>query len=203
MNSYLISSSSARPLEISPESLKRILTYFQVMPGFLDFLYVYGNPSGMDPELKFSSFRTDAITAEPRRGLVIDALNRSGRRFQVCYTLKSAEELVDEEVEIDKGNEKETTDKAWKIRHGIFHHQFDVGKGTQLWILGDQKLKLWDLSTSEIGKFNNHGKYLRSFSTFSQSFKTSLEMHLLYSQWASVGWRWYICTSEERAHRLV
>jgi hypothetical protein len=44
-----------------------------------------------------------------------------------------------------KGNEtdlKSTRHKKWKIRHGAFHHLFDVVKGTHFWILGDQKKSL-------------------------------------------------------------
>jgi hypothetical protein len=164
------------------------------MPGFLDFLYVFGNTNGMDPELKFSGFRADIVLTEPRKGLVIDAMNRSGQRFQMCYTLKGLE------LQGYETDPTSTRDKKWKIRHGTFHHQFDVVKGTQLWILGDQKQTLWNLSA---GQLNMSRKYPNSFSTFEQSFKTSLDMHLTYCQWASLDWRWYICTSEDSTHRLV
>ena len=162
------------------------------MPGFLDFLYIFGNPTGMDPELKFSGFRTHSVLSGPHKGLAIDAMNRSGLRYQMCYTLKGIERK-------DDGKEA-GAGRMWKIRHGAFHHQFDVVKGTQLWILGDQKLTLWNLGS---GQLHGERKYPKHFSTFAQRFKTSLDMHLSYCQWAALDWRWYICSSEDRAHQLV
>jgi len=58
------------------------------MPEFLEFLYVFGNWDGLDPELSFSGFRSDTVLSTPSRHLSISGLNRSRLRYQLCYSLK-------------------------------------------------------------------------------------------------------------------
>lgn len=154
---------------------------------FLEFLDVYGSPSAVDRELRFSSFRTETCLADADPGNVIDGLRRSGRRYQMCYNLKS--------VAFKKGNEQ-----LWKIRQSAFHHQLDVGSGTQLWIFGDPHAAIKERIGNSVSDQRNH---LSKFDTVAHSFKTSLDVHLDIGRWSMTGWRRYIAFLEERVEELV
>ncbi|KZL78222.1 hypothetical protein CT0861_07799 [Colletotrichum tofieldiae] len=165
--------------------LLRLMDFYQVMPQFLDFLHVYASHHGRDRELRFSGFRTDKTLVNPISGTAIHELGRSGRRYQLCFNLKTV-------------SLKEQGD--WKIRQAVFHHQFDVGQGTQLWIIGDPHAAL-KRHTAEL--FPEGKVYPTNFSTVQQGFKSSLEVHLDFAQWATSEWRWHILHLEERAEELT
>jgi hypothetical protein len=193
--SFLYTESSARPLRLTLNCCLRMLSYFQVMPSILDFLYVYGAKRGEDPELRFSGFKAEKTLTNPDPDLTIPALNRSGLGFQMCYNLKS--------VWVKDKNETEgvIVNTSWKIRQAVIHHQFDLVKSTQLWILGDPRGSMHELMEHQ---FNEQSRENASkFESFSQSFKTSLDVHVTYARWAAEGWRWHVQWLEETIQRLV
>ncbi|KAK2061269.1 hypothetical protein LY76DRAFT_673542 [Colletotrichum caudatum] len=160
--------------------LLRLISFYQIMPQFSDFLHVYASRHGEDRELRFSGFRTDRVLANPVNGTVIPELGRSGRRYQLCFNLKTAAP-------------KERGD--WKIRQAVLHHQFDLGQGTQLWVIGDPHAAL---KSRIAGLFREGNTYPSSFSTVREGFRSSLEVHLDFAQWATSEWRWHILYLEEK-----
>ncbi|KAK1977648.1 hypothetical protein LZ30DRAFT_251940 [Colletotrichum cereale] len=165
--------------------LLRLMTFYQIMPQFSDFLHVYASHHGRDRELRFSGFRTDKVLENPVNGTVIPELGRSGRRYQLCFNLKT--------VSL-KGH------GDWKIRQAVLHHQFDLGQGTQLWIIGDPHATLKDRIA---GLFPERKTYPTSFSTVQEGFGSSLEVHLDFAQWATSDWRWHILYLEEKAEEFT
>jgi hypothetical protein len=153
---------------------------------------VFSSRDGIDAELKFSGFRSDMTISDPYPGLASDTLNRSGQRYQMCYNLKGLGEVNKDNSLLRK--------KESKIRNATFYHQFDVITGNQLWIFGDQKLALQRLTGQYL---NDNETYPERFGTFEQSFKTSLDMHLVYCRWASQHWRWHLSSLEENVQRVV
>ncbi|KAK7953296.1 hypothetical protein PG996_014187 [Apiospora saccharicola] len=187
----LVNDSVTHPLKISLKSLQRLLAYHQVSPLFLDFLDVYGSQWAKDRELRFSSFRTETCLINSEAGSIVDGLRRSGRRYQVFYNLKSVSEKP--------GNAQSGIELSWKIRQSAFHHQFDVGTGTQLWIFGDPHEAIKERISNLIPEQRNH---LPKFDTVPASFKTSLDVHLDIGHWSMTGWRRYIAYLEERVEKL-
>ncbi|CAJ2504351.1 Uu.00g117450.m01.CDS01 [Anthostomella pinea] len=183
---FLVAAGSTQPLELTPAALQRILSYFQVMPSILNFLYAYGGRNGDDRELRFSGFRTEKTLADPNPGLVLDALNRSGKRYQMCYNLKTVAVK-----DIDKSN---LINMSWKIRQASVYHQFDVEKGTQSWIIGDPLETMNGLVREHIHEERSHA---HRFGTIHQAFRTSIETHMVFTRWACEEWRWHIESSEE------
>ncbi|KAI1339832.1 hypothetical protein F5Y15DRAFT_415751 [Xylariaceae sp. FL0016] len=182
---FLITAGSIEPLELTPKTLQQILSYLQVMPAILDFLYCFGGRDGEDRELRFSGFRTEKTMARPNSGLVLNALNRSGKRFQMCYNLKT--------VAVKEVDHNSLIDMTWKIRQAVIHHQFDIETGTQSWVIADPLGTMEELTREHIhGERNQADK----FGTFIQSFQTSLETHLTFAGWAVEEWRWHIESSE-------
>ncbi|KAK1495486.1 hypothetical protein CTAM01_08615 [Colletotrichum tamarilloi] len=182
---FLCAESAIGPLEISAMMLFQLLSFYQVMLHFLDFLYVYASLHGDDKELHFSGFRTQKTLINPLPATILPELGRSGRQYQLCYNLKTA---------VDKGSD------GWKTRQAAIHHQFDIGQNTQLWIIGDPRSSIKKI----IGELypENH-VYPTSFSTFQQSFKSSMDVHLALASWATSEWRWNIRFLEERAEILT
>lgn len=162
------------------------------MPSVLDFLYVFGARRGDDSEIRFGGFRAEKTLTNPEPALVIDALGRSGQRFQLCYNLKSV--LVQDRTPADDQKPK------WMIRQATVHHQLDVVTGNQLWIMGDPKAYLFKLMREHLHGQKDHSQ---KFGSFAQSFASSLDIHVAYAQWASEGWRWYIRSLDEDIQRLV
>ncbi|KAK1579744.1 uncharacterized protein LY79DRAFT_563307 [Colletotrichum navitas] len=173
------------PLELSETMQLRLMTFYQIMPQFSDFLLVYASDHGRDRELRFSGFRTDKVLANPVHGTVIPELGRSGRRYQLCFNLKTA---------ALKGRED------WKIRQAVLHHQFDLGQGTQLWVIGDPHATL---KSRIAALFREGNTYPTSFGTVEEGFRSSLEVHLDFARWATSEWRWHILYLEKKAEEFT
>ncbi|KAK1751005.1 hypothetical protein QBC47DRAFT_351783 [Echria macrotheca] len=190
---FLPTASSVDPLEITPAALKRLLAYFQVFPSVLDFLYTFGPKNGGEREsTHFSGFRTEKTFRNIQPALEIPALGRSGKRYQLCCTLKS--------VALKSVDEKAMINKTWRVRSAVIYHQFDIEKGTQLWILGDPLLGIHKLVQEHIHEQKNHSA---RFGTFEQAFNSSLQMMLHYAQWATEEWRWHIQSYEEIVDKIT
>lgn len=151
------------------------------MPGYLDFISVFGTQS-RPRDLRFSGFREQTLLSNPPCGPSVPALGRSGRQFQLCYNLKSVSSLSPAGTP--------TKNKEWSIRQAAFHHQFDIDEGTTLWIVakGDWEIKerIQDM-TGKDGRPED-----KSFDKPEECFRSSLAVHLLNSHWSTEDWRWYI-----------
>jgi hypothetical protein len=162
------------------------------MPTYLDFLYIYGDETAEDRELRYSGFRTEKVLENVIKGTELPELDRSGRRYQMCYNLKT--------VALKEEDRDKIIDKSWKIRQVAVHHQFDVGKGAQLWIVGDPHLEIKDRIQDLYPEYNNHR---HMFERVAQSFGSSLDVHILYCRWSTEEWRYHIQSLEEIVDRLV
>ena len=161
--------------------LMRILSYYQVMPSYLELLMLFGVHKHTR-EKRFSSFRGHLQLAG-RNSLPIDCLRRSGRQYQICYNLKAVGKWAEPNTLIPNN-------KNWSVRQGAFHHQFDVEKGTTLWIVtrAGQELKerIQDMTGSN-GRSED-----RQFQSPEECFESSLAVHLLLCHWSCENWRTYV-----------
>jgi hypothetical protein len=192
---FLLAKTVTSPLNITLKSLRRLSSYHQITPHFLDFIDVYGHISGNDRDLRFSGFRTELYLQNPPAGCVIDDLGRSGRHYQLCYNMKT---VVQKGQLSDKGSGA----IPWKIRQAAIHHQFDVGttNGAQVWVFGDPHGEIKDRVADIVHVQENHK---HRFGTTSQSLKSSLDIHLEIARWSTGGWRRYILFLEETIQNLV
>ncbi|KAF4900346.1 hypothetical protein CGCF415_v010125 [Colletotrichum fructicola] len=183
---FFLSESAIAPLWLNSKMLFFLLTFYQVMPQLLDFLLVYASPHGEDRELRFSGFRTYKMLSNPIPGSVIPQLGRSGRKYQLCFNLKT--------VALKKTFQATT----WKVRQAAVHHQFDLGQGTQVWMIADPHAAI----KSRIDElYNTHRTYETSFTSVEQGFKSSLDIHLALARWATSEWRWHVRYLEEKAEQ--
>ena len=178
--SFFYADHSLYPLKISRRMLVRILSYYQVMPSYLDYLLVFGIHTHAR-EKRFSGFSAQ-IQFDHRPDLAVECLARSGRQFQLCYNLKSVAKWT-EPGQLDPSN------YGWSVRQGAFHHQLDVDKGNALWIVTraglDLKRRVEDM-TGKTGRSED-----RQFQTPEECLRSSLAVHLLFCYWASENWRTY------------
>lgn len=160
--------------------LVRILSYYQIMPSYLDFLFVFGVHKH-SREKRFSGFRQQVLSSKDNK-LAIDCLGRSGREFQICYNLKAVAKWTEPGL-------SSTSDNHWSIRQGAFHHQFDIEKGNSLWIITrtglDIKQRIEEL-TGKSGRSED-----RQFQTPAECLRSSLAVHLLLCHWSCENWRSY------------
>jgi hypothetical protein len=106
--------------------LVKTLTHHQVMAGFIDFLFVFGTQAESRGQ-RFCGFKTRS-QLEALPALVADDLGRSGRFYQICYNLRAAGQAPS----AGPGPSPDGRRKIWTIRQTVFHHQFDVVRGTAL-----------------------------------------------------------------------
>ncbi|CAM1504861.1 Fc.00g024520.m01.CDS01 [Cosmosporella sp. VM-42] len=178
---YISSPHSRARLRITRSMLTEILTFHQVMPDYLDFLFVFGLQS--EPEdLRFSSFREQTSLSKACSSLGIECLARSGRQYQLCYNLKG--------VTAKYQDEQDRSNNVYSIRQAAFYHRLDIVNGNALWIVSKGGLDIY-------GRFKElTGKQARpedkSFGTAEECFRSSLSAHLLFCHWSTEDWRGYI-----------
>ncbi|KAL8998394.1 MAG: hypothetical protein Q9169_002522 [Polycauliona sp. 2 TL-2023] len=120
---FMTGGNSRKPLKISKRMLTRILTYHQVMPAYLDFIFVFGL-SNSARELRFSGFREQLTLSDGA----------------MCYNLKGVACISSENP------------VQWSIRQAAIHHQFDVEEGKALWIITKGDLEIKDRVKALTGK---------------------------------------------------
>lgn len=216
-------------LNISLAHAKRIFTYFQVMPSYVDFVSVFSarRTDEFDvSDIRFSSFRERVRLAPDAQGLDLPHLGVSGRGYQLSYNLKGIVNKSKESPKWSAGIHQTKWD--WSTRQAVFHHQFDMGHGTTLWILTSARKYLQERVQKLVGqsgtvqsralqqagngiqpKTPNDDEEVearmedRTFSTVEESFVASLSVHLLLAQYASEDWRGYLRWLEQMLESKV
>ncbi|PGH11426.1 hypothetical protein AJ80_07104 [Polytolypa hystricis UAMH7299] len=123
---YIYAENSRSQLLITRSSLAEVFTYHQVMPVYLDFMFVFGAQSDAT-DLRFGGFHQHVMMRDPPRGPSMPELGRSGRYFQLCYNLKGVTPKLKSDVNLKLDE--------WSIRQAAIYHQLDVVYGTTLWIV--------------------------------------------------------------------
>ncbi|OQV04544.1 hypothetical protein CLAIMM_09404 isoform 1 [Cladophialophora immunda] len=183
---FIWAAHSRAKLKITRLMLARILSYFQVMQGYLHFVSVFGQQS-LPYNTRFSGFRSETVISAPAPGCEMPDLKRSGRQYQLCYNLKS--------VACTSPVTEPTRTKQWSIRQVAPYHRFDVVFGTALWLITKGDLLMEEYIRDLVGP---QGRLQdRSFGSPSECFVSSLAVHLLFVSWAAEGWTAYLRWLEE------
>ncbi|OCT51222.1 hypothetical protein CLCR_08291 [Cladophialophora carrionii] len=172
---------SRAPLKLTRRMLMRIMSYHQVMPRYLEFLFLFGQRA-IPHDLRYSGFREQTSLELPAPGQNLPELRRSGKHYQICYNLKS--------VGCSSPPDIALMHQQWSIRHAAIYHQFDVEFGTTLWIVTKGDLSLKEDVQDVTGP--NGRPEDRSFGSPQEAFRASLPIHALFAHWATNDWRWYM-----------
>ncbi|KAI0469669.1 hypothetical protein GGR56DRAFT_668482 [Xylariaceae sp. FL0804] len=181
---YIYGDSSRSVLNITRPMLANILTFHQVMPAYLNFILVFGRQEEFE-DLRFSGFIAQRSLTSNTRRPTIDALGRSGRQYQMCYSLKGITEEQDGSF----------TD----IRQAAIHHQFDAENGRTLWLVTKGREDLKERFKELTGK--NARKEDKTFDAPIDCFRASLAAHIMFCSWAAEDWRWRIKSLEKILER--
>jgi hypothetical protein len=158
------------------------------MPSFLDFVFSYGRQQHAQ-DFHFSGFRHDSRLAVAGRELKVPQLDRSGRRIQLCYSLRSVEKVP-------------TQPKwPWSVRQLALYHSFDIESGKSTWIVVKGDLLMKDRLTSATK--SPDVKDLRNFGSLHDALSSALATHLLFCDWSAEDWRWYINFLEEQVQDIT
>jgi len=165
-----------------------LLTYYQVMPAFLDFVFPFGNTADAR-DFFYGGFKHETRLTERERGLRVDQIGRSGIRLQMAYSMWAPAETHAFE------------NWKWSVQPISIYHSFDLETGRMLWILikGDPKAK--DQVAAAIKSL--HHPQLRELSSPDDCFATSLATHELLLDWACGNWIWYINFLEENVQEIT
>ncbi|ORY00288.1 hypothetical protein BCR34DRAFT_638237 [Clohesyomyces aquaticus] len=151
------------------------------MPAYLEFILEFGarnNPT----DARFSGVRDQIVLHDPTPGPIISALGRSGRHFQLCYSLSRVRPNEDDEEGLDMSK--------WVFNQAAVYHRFDVDNGTVLWVVTQAGLDLqqrYKILTGPNGRPED-----KTFDTPIHSLRSSLSAHLMYCHWSTESWHGYL-----------
>lgn len=183
---YIYAESSRARLRVTRSMLVEVLTFHQVMPDYLEFLFIFGLQS--EPrDLGFGSFRQHMSLKPANSKFAVPSLGRTGRNYQLCYNLKG--------VTCKYRNPEDLAQSDYSIRQAAIYHKFDASNGSSLWIVTKGGLDLNDRFKKLTGKDARPED--KSFGSVEECFKSSLSAHLLFCHWATEDWRGYIKWLEE------
>ncbi|KAK4223998.1 hypothetical protein QBC38DRAFT_538729 [Podospora fimiseda] len=185
---YIRGPGSLSRLHLTRSMMTTILSYHQVMPEFLDFITNFGHQE-RPFDIRFSGFRRQVTLRRPPTPLVIDQLGRSGKQYQVVYSLKSTKFATQAKSEI------------WRMENAVFYHQFDIETGRAVWIVMKGGTDIYDRYrelTSADGRPED-----KSFGSAEECFTASLAPHVLFCQWSINNWRQNIRWLEKSVQTLI
>lgn len=191
-SSFLHAENSRAPLKLTQSMLSRIMSYHQVTPRYLEFLFLFGKVSGAH-DLRYSGFREQTNLKLSVPEYYMPDLDRSGQIYQLCFNLKTVDSLLPPDTPVN--------DQQWQIRQAAILHQFDAATGTALWIITKGGLELKNGIEEILGK--NGRPEDKSFGTPTECFRSSLAIHSLLAHWAVDNWRWYTGYLEVKVDREV
>ncbi|KAJ1322962.1 hypothetical protein MN608_11816 [Microdochium nivale] len=177
----LIGKNSRARLQLTPSILKKILTWYQVMPEYLDLLSVFGAQSDAR-KIRFSAFYMQELTRHPLYPPTL--LGPGGRHLQLCYNLRGVAEKA-------KAGDDAFSNLRWSIRCAAVLHQLDLEHGKALWIVTHGRLDLLHRFDESAGNTTMTSGESSPNST-SVRICVSLATHLMFIHWATEGWRPYI-----------
>jgi len=189
-NRFFHAQHSRAELNTTREMFSAALTCHQVMPEFLDFVFPFGRQE-FSRDFYFSALKVSDRYNNINCAIEIPELGRSGKRYEMCYNLRSAERTS-------------TPHQPWSIRQTAIYHAFDTIYGRTIWISikGNHLIRDRINDALNTGRDELQGGNDASGS-LGQAFLASLEVHLILCNWARENWRWYINFLEDEFQELT
>ena len=182
-SSFFRSAHGRARLRTTHEILALVLTYHQVMPGFLDYVYPFGWQD-YPRDMYCGGFQAQCHFGDPCNEIKLPQLGRSGRYLELCYHMKSAEENSHQE------------DWPWSIRHASLYLSFDVETGRSTYILIEAGSSLRHTLSQATG--HEGLPEVKDFTSREKAFASNLAVQLLVCEWSARNWRWYFDFLEQR-----
>lgn len=154
------------------------------MPGYLDFLHGFGAQDNARGKF-FTGFYQQTMLGEDSQ--LAQMSDRSWRQYQLCYNLRGVTSKPMSHGQVE-----------WSVRQAAVHHQFDVVDGTAVWIVTKGGKDLLE-------RVDNLAKGYKkpSLETPQACFRTSLDVHRMFSHWSAEDWRRYVDYLEDNLNSDV
>lgn len=173
---FLYSKNSRSRLYTTRDMLMLALSYHQVLPWFLEFLFPFGKQTEQH-DFRFSSLRHKSyVDYEPT--LAVKHLDRSGQDIHMCYNLKAVEPTSTNKL------------MPWSVRQTVIYHSFDTINGQSFWIVLKGNNSMSEDLRPETNRMRWQGDDVSK--TRELSFTACLQTHLSVCGWACENWRPYI-----------
>ncbi|KAI2621256.1 hypothetical protein GGR54DRAFT_94494 [Hypoxylon sp. NC1633] len=178
---FLESVSSRGQLGCTKEQLTTLLTYYQVMPTFLDFILTF---SIRARPLAHAIFRQENYLETNSPEFSLPALGRSGIQIQHAFNLLSVERA---------GHPDEKN--QWPLRQIALYHSFDVTNGRCRWIIlkGNQLMRRRIFSATK----QHRCLKAKEITSPETSFVAALQVQTIVTEWCAESWAEYIDYLEE------
>jgi hypothetical protein len=170
-----------------------LLSYYQIQPIFLDFIFPTVFMDRMFPleerehlhDIYFSGLKEEHYLDPAHRPLQIDSLGRSGLALRLCYNLRTANQDPHEE------------ELKWTLGQTAVYSSFDVENGRMFWIICEG-----DTSTRD--RMTEWSKIARGLHSGSKGgrFAAGLTVHTLVCEWSASNWRWFINDLEREVQKI-
>lgn len=175
--------------------LSFLLSYYQIRPVFLDFLFptVYLDlvlPPGKQEHLHdiyFSALEEEHRLDPKQKFLVVKELGRSGQELRLCYNLRSA----------DIDPDPREPDLQWTIKQTAVYHCFDAETGQSMWTICKSSTIIKDRMTEWLSTVDSS-----TLDSKSELFALSLTTHTLLCDWSIENWRWYFHDLEDEIQKI-
>ncbi|GAB1319452.1 hypothetical protein MFIFM68171_09662 [Madurella fahalii] len=176
---FLHSKSSRDRLGCSREQLTLLLTHHQVMPSFLDFVFMF---KARQHPLSHAFFRAENYVEAGSQTLRLLNLGRSGVQIQHAFNLLTVEKSPQDR-------------NPWPLRHASLYHSLDLETGRSVFIFlkGNREL------SKRVKEATERSRHLQPDTprTPEQSLVASLQVHLIMLEWCAENWSEYIDDMEE------
>lgn len=170
--SFIHAPNSRAPLRISYNMFRLLMTYHQVMPPYLDFVFPFGHQI-YPKDANFSGLRAESPFRSRQCAVELPELGRSTDEWRLCYNLRS--------VEPGRVNQ------AWCIRQAAIYQTLDLKTGRALWVVvkGNSLIRnrVKEACQSDLSSSSN---------PLVKAFASILATHLLMCDWSGENWRWYV-----------
>ena len=165
-------------LNTTTPMLQTLLSHHQVNAAAIDQLLSYGRRKN-EQDFSACAFRSEARLSQKHPGLALPELCRSGRQFELCYTLRTIEDP-----------------KQWTMRQAATYHSFDIVTGRAFWLVIKASPNVRERLQETTGNSS-------ALDTTSQCLDSALTSHLVMCKWANGNWRAYIGELEVEVHKLT
>jgi hypothetical protein len=179
LHRFFSSESSRGPLCCNKEQLSLLLTHYQVMPQFLDFVFMF---KIRRRPLAHAAFRHENYLSNNGVPLRLPTLGRSGVQIQHAFCLLSVEE-----------NRQEI--HPWPLRQMVLYHSFDCETGKAVWMILKANGSMRSSMEKELKGMNCFQPKLEAHRE--HSFSATLRIHLLVIEWCAENWAKYIDYMED------
>ncbi|KAH0613689.1 uncharacterized protein H6S33_005575 [Morchella sextelata] len=188
---------------IPEDTLRKLLTVHQVMPGFIDFLQAFGRKAsssdtgfgGCKRRIEYATPNSSKQRNMKSYGMWIIRVEdvyyngTNGYASEICYNIKFAEEHGRKE------KEDEPPKDPWSIRQTCIYQKFEYEKKSSTWIMVQPS----DKATTRL----NEVFKARAEEYIEDTVHNPMDIHLVFLSGAAENWRWYYNYLENKLYDMT